>query len=34
MHTGEPTSYVEANGDPAWEAAIDQELQEVEKNRT
>jgi len=33
-HAGEPTGYAEAKGDPAWEAAMKQELQAVEKNKT
>ena len=33
-HAGEPTGYAEAKGDPAWQAAMKQELQAVEKNKT
>jgi hypothetical protein len=33
-HVGEPTNYTEARSDPAWEAAMKQELESVEKNRT
>jgi len=33
-HAGEPTGYAEAKGDPAWEAAMKQELQAMEKNKT
>jgi hypothetical protein len=33
-HAGEPTNYAEAKSDPAWEAAMKQELESVEKNRT
>jgi hypothetical protein len=33
-HAGEPTTYVEAQGDPAWWAAIEQELKSVEQNHT
>ena len=33
-HAGEPTTYVEARGDPAWQAAMEQELKSVEQNRT
>jgi hypothetical protein len=33
-HDGEPTNYAEARGDPAWEAAMKQELESVENNRT
>ena len=31
---GKPTNYAEAQGDPAWDAAMKQELQAVEKNKT
>jgi hypothetical protein len=34
MHAGEPTTYAEAQGDPAWRAAMEQELKSVEQNRT
>jgi hypothetical protein len=33
-HASEPTNYAEAKGDPAWEAAMKQQLEYVEKNRT
>ena len=33
-HAGEPTTYAEAQGDPAWRAAMEQELKSVEQNRT
>jgi len=33
-HAGEPTNHAEAMGHPAWEAAMKQELQAVEKNKT
>ena len=33
-HAGEPTDHAEARGHPAWEAAMKQELQAVEKNKT
>jgi hypothetical protein len=33
-HAGEPTTYAEAKGDPTWEAAMKQELESMEKNRT
>jgi len=33
-HAGKPTSHAEAQADPAWEAAMKQELQSVEKNKT
>lgn len=33
-HAGEPTTYAEAQGDPAWHTAMKQELESVEKNRT
>ena len=33
-HTGEPINYAEARGDPAWEAAMKQKIESVEKNKT
>jgi hypothetical protein len=33
-HAGEPTNYTEAKGDLAWEAAMKQELESMEKNKT
>jgi hypothetical protein len=33
-HAGEPTTYAEAQGDPAWRAAMEQELKSVEQNCT
>jgi hypothetical protein len=33
-HAGEPTTYAEALGDPAWRAVMEQELKFVEQNRT
>jgi len=33
-HAGEPTNHAEARGDPAWEAAMKQEIESVEKNKT
>ena len=33
-HVGEPTTYAEAQGDPAWRAAMEQELKSIEQNRT
>lgn len=33
-HVGEPTTYAEAQGDPAWRAVMEQELKSVEQNRT
>ena len=33
-HADEPTTYVEGQGDPAWRAAMEQELESVEKNKT
>ena len=33
-HVGEPTTYAEAQGDPTWRAAMEQELKSVEQNRT
>jgi hypothetical protein len=33
-HAGEPANYVEAKDDPAWRAAMEQELKAVEQNRT
>ena len=33
-HAVEPTTYAEAQGDPAWRAAMEQELKSVEQNRT
>ena len=29
-HAGEPTTYAKAQGDPAWRAAMEQELKSVE----
>jgi len=34
MHAGEPTTHVEAHGDPAWRKAMEAELESVERNRT
>jgi hypothetical protein len=34
MHVGEPTTYAEAQGDPVWWAAMEQELKSVEQNHT
>lgn len=34
MHTGEPTTYDETQGDLAWRAAMEQELKSVERNCT
>ena len=33
-HAGEPTTYAEAQGDLAWQAAMEQELKSIEQNRT
>jgi hypothetical protein len=33
-HAGEPASYAQAKDDPAWRAAMEQELASVEQNRT
>ena len=33
-HAGEPTTYVEAQGDPVWRVAMVQELKSVEQNHT
>ena len=33
-HVGEPANYAEAKDDPAWRAAMEQELKTVEQNRT
>jgi hypothetical protein len=33
-HAGESTTYAKAQGDPAWRAAMEQELKSVEQNRT
>ena len=33
-HVGEPANYAEAKDDPAWRAAMEQELKAVEQNRT
>jgi hypothetical protein len=33
-HAGEPANYTEAKDDPAWLAAMEQELKAVEQNRT
>ena len=33
-HAGEPANYIEAKDDPAWRAAMEQELKAVEQNRT
>jgi hypothetical protein len=32
MHTGEPTTYAEAQGDSVWRAAMEQELKSIEQN--
>lgn len=34
MHTGKPTTYDEVQGDPAWQAAMEQGLKFVKKNCT
>jgi hypothetical protein len=34
MHAGEPTTYVEAQGDLAWWTMMEQELKYIEKNKT
>lgn len=34
MHAGEPANYAEAQGDPEWQSAMEQELKSVEQNRT
>jgi hypothetical protein len=34
MHAGEPTIYVEAQGDPAWRMATEEELKSIEQNHT
>jgi hypothetical protein len=33
-HAGEPTTYTKTQGDPAWRAAMEQELKYVKENRT
>ena len=33
-HAGEPANYAEAKDDPAWRAAMEQEIKAVEQNRT
>jgi ABC-type Fe3+-hydroxamate transport system substrate-binding protein len=33
-HAGELTNFAEAKDDPAWQAAMEQELKAVEQNRT
>ena len=33
-HAGEPTTYAEAQGDPAWRAVMEQELTSIEQYRT
>lgn len=33
-HAGEPITYAEAQGDPAWWAAMEQVLKSVKQNRT
>ena len=33
-HVGKPSTYTEAQGDPAWRESMQLELESVEKNRT